>query len=79
MDVERCRNEILSELDNFSSTEEEEASVDRVVKPKKRARMLTPALQAFGRDLTDARKGEMDPVVGREKEIRRDTSIVPAD
>ena len=30
----------------------------------------TPALKAFGRDLTEiARKGEMDPVVGREKKF----------
>jgi ATP-dependent Clp protease ATP-binding subunit ClpA len=30
----------------------------------------TPALKAFGRDLTElARKGEMDPVIGRKNEI----------
>ena len=32
----------------------------------------TPALKAFGRDLTElARKGELDPVVGRKNEIMR--------
>ena len=32
----------------------------------------TPALKAFGRDLTEiARKGEMDPVIGRQNEIER--------
>jgi ATP-dependent Clp protease ATP-binding subunit ClpC len=32
----------------------------------------TPALKAFGRDLTEmARNGELDPVIGREKEIQR--------
>jgi ATP-dependent Clp protease ATP-binding subunit ClpC len=34
-------------------------------------------LKAFGRDLTEiAKKGEMDPVVGREKEIRRVTQVL---
>src|SRR5258705_199051 len=37
----------------------------------------TPALKAFGRDLTElARKGEMDPVVGRQKEISRVIQIL---
>src|SRR5207302_2768808 len=32
----------------------------------------TPALRAFGRDLTElARKGELDPVIGRRNEIER--------
>jgi ATP-dependent Clp protease ATP-binding subunit ClpC len=80
IDVERCRNEILSELDpNFSSSEESEASIagggsagDDKGKDQK-----TPALKAFGRDLTEiAKKGEMDPVVGREQEIRRVTQVL---
>ena len=34
-------------------------------------------MKAFGRDLTEiAKNGEMDPVVGREKEIRRVTQIL---
>jgi ATP-dependent Clp protease ATP-binding subunit ClpC len=37
----------------------------------------TPALKAFGRDLTElARKGEMDPVVGRKNEIMRVVQIL---
>ena len=37
----------------------------------------TPALKAFGRDLTElAKKGEMDPVVGRKNEIRRVIQIL---
>jgi ATP-dependent Clp protease ATP-binding subunit ClpC len=79
IDVERCRNEILSELDpNFSSSDESEPSVvgsgstqDKGKDPK------TPALKAFGRDLTEiAKKGEMDPVIGRENEIRRVTQVL---
>jgi ATP-dependent Clp protease ATP-binding subunit ClpC len=79
VDVERCRNEILSELDpNFSSTDEEEASVVGGGESEEKGKdVKTPALKAFGRDLTEiARKGEMDPVVGREKEIRRMTQVL---
>ena len=79
MDVDRCRNEILSELDpNFSSSEETEASVaGNLGTDEKGKDMKTPALKAFGRDLTEiAKKGEMDPVVGREKEIHRVTQVL---
>ncbi len=80
VDVERCRNEILSELDpNFSSNEdEEETSVVGGGETEEKGKdVKTPALKAFGRDLTEiARKGEMDPVVGREKEIRRVTQVL---
>jgi ATP-dependent Clp protease ATP-binding subunit ClpC len=79
VDVDRCRNEILSELDpNFSSSEETEASVAGNPGMEEKGKdMKTPALKAFGRDLTEiAKKGEMDPVVGREKEIRRVTQVL---
>ncbi len=37
----------------------------------------TPALKAFGRDLTDiAKKGELDPVIGRKNEIERVIQIL---
>ncbi|MBP5285864.1 MAG: ATP-dependent Clp protease ATP-binding subunit [Kiritimatiellae bacterium] len=37
----------------------------------------TPTVNAFGRDLTDlARQGKLDPVVGREKELRRVVQIL---
>lgn len=37
----------------------------------------TPALQAFGRDLTErARKGELDPVIGRQVEMERVIQIL---
>ena len=42
-----------------------------------RAKVKTPALDSFGRDLTElARKGELDPVVGRENEIERTMQIL---
>ena len=47
--------------------------------PKKAAkeRPRTPALNAFGRDLTElAKKGELDPVVGRKSELERVIQIL---
>src|SRR5256884_7867879 len=68
VDIERTRNEILKELDpNFTPPESDQESGE----PTKRD-VKTPALRAFGRDLTDlARKGELDPVIGRRNEIER--------
>jgi ATP-dependent Clp protease ATP-binding subunit ClpC len=41
------------------------------------AKAKTPALNAFGRDLTElARKGELDPVVGRKAELERVIQIL---
>src|SRR5205814_2059304 len=45
--------------------------------PEKKGEIKTPALKAFGRDLTEiARKGEMDPVIGRKNEIERVIQIL---
>ena len=44
---------------------------------EKKGEVKTPALKAFGRDLTEiARKGEMDPVIGRKNEIERVIQIL---
>ena len=84
VDVERCRNEILAELDpNFSPDAEPlsqggEAAPSNVGGPGEDKRdVKTPALKAFGRDLTEmARRNELDPVVGREQEIKRVIQIL---
>ncbi|MEP6822083.1 MAG: ATP-dependent Clp protease ATP-binding subunit, partial [Chthoniobacterales bacterium] len=71
VDIERTRNEILKELDpNFTPPESEEGSGEVTSGGKKDVK--TPALRAFGRDLTElAKKGELDPVIGRHNEIER--------
>src|SRR5438128_3279620 len=74
VDIERTRNEILKELDpNFAPPEGEQDSPQEAPQSgsgKKDGK--TPALRAFGRDLTElARKGDMDPVIGRHNEIER--------
>ena len=44
---------------------------------RKRRKSKTPALDHFGRDLTEmARRGRLDPIIGRENEIERVTQIL---
>ncbi|HUU46277.1 MAG TPA: ATP-dependent Clp protease ATP-binding subunit [Acidobacteriota bacterium] len=44
---------------------------------KKRKKSKTPALDHFGRDLTElARKGKLDPIIGRDDEIERVSQIL---
>jgi ATP-dependent Clp protease ATP-binding subunit ClpC len=71
VDIERTRNEILKELDpNFTPPESEQEGGEPSPGGKKDVK--TPALRAFGRDLTElAKKGELDPVIGRRNEIER--------
>ena len=88
IDLDRTRNEVLRELDpNFTPSEGEEgeegmegmegeeATAGGNGRSRKEAK--TPALKAFGRDLTEmARKGELDPVIGRSEEIERVIQIL---
>jgi ATP-dependent Clp protease ATP-binding subunit ClpC len=80
VDIERTRNEILKELDpNFTPPEAEQdvppeagGGGGGAPGPGGKKEVKTPALRAFGRDLTElAKKGEIDPVIGRESEIER--------
>ncbi len=79
-DIELTRQEILKELDpNFAAQEEPAAGepAEKPAGPEKKGEVKTPALKAFGRDLTEiARKGEMDPVIGRKNEIERVIQIL---
>ena len=76
VDLDKSRNEIMRELDpNFepgmepAGGGEEPGAAPRDNK--------TPALSAFGRDLTElAKKGELDPVIGRHKEVERVVQIL---
>src|SRR3954452_16365498 len=79
VDIEQTRQEILKELDpNFNSAEEAPAGEGGgSEKAEKKGEVKAPALKAFGRDLTEiARKGEMDPVIGRKNEIERVIQIL---
>ncbi len=72
IDIDLCRQEILHELDpNFEGDDGVTAGVEEESGGNKK-QVKTPALKAFGRDLTEiAKKGEMDPVIGRADEIER--------
>ncbi len=82
VDIEQTRQEILKELDpNFAASDEPQtggpADAAPEKAPEKKGEVKTPALKAFGRDLTEiARKGEMDPVIGRQSEIERVIQIL---
>ncbi|MEO6787419.1 MAG: ATP-dependent Clp protease ATP-binding subunit [Chthoniobacteraceae bacterium] len=78
VDIERTRNEILKELDpNFTPPEGEQDSPQEQPQSGSKKDGKTPALRAFGRDLTElARKGDMDPVIGRVNEIERVIQIL---
>src|ERR1022692_655447 len=85
VDIEQCRQEILKELDpNFAAQGGEElppgenpAEKQPAAAGEKKGEVKTPALKAFGRDLTEiARKGDMDPVIGRKNEIERVIQIL---
>jgi ATP-dependent Clp protease ATP-binding subunit ClpC len=88
VDIEQCRQEILKELDpNFAAqagAEEQPQPENPAEKQpaapaagEKKGEVKTPALKAFGRDLTEiARKGDMDPVIGRKSEIERVIQIL---
>jgi ATP-dependent Clp protease ATP-binding subunit ClpC len=80
VDIEQARQEILKELDpNYNPSEEQPQQPQPAEAPEKdkKSEVKTPALKAFGRDLTEiARKGEMDPVIGRQNEIERVIQIL---
>ncbi len=84
VDIELTRQEILKELDpNFAAQEEQSGIPQESAGEKppgageKKGDVKTPALKAFGRDLTEiAKKGEMDPVIGRQSEIERVIQIL---
>jgi ATP-dependent Clp protease ATP-binding subunit ClpC len=77
VDIEQTRLEILKELDPNFTPDESSIPAGADKEPTKKGEVKTPALKAFGRDLTEvARKGEMDPVIGRVSEIERVIQIL---
>ena len=85
VDIEEARQRVLKELDpNFAQQPGEEppsgetsTSSEKQPAGEKKGEVKTPALKAFGRDLTEiARKGDMDPVIGRKNEIERVIQIL---
>jgi ATP-dependent Clp protease ATP-binding subunit ClpC len=83
--IANCRQAILAALDpNFSGYDDDDDDDDEIeIKSKKNTKpgvdinVKTPALRAFGRDLTAiAREGKLDPIIGRDREIERMIQIL---
>ena len=80
-DEEGVAAQVLSMYDVDYKDAYEELKNIRGGKPsaygKKRKKSKTPALDHFGRDLTElARKGKIDPIIGRDNEIERVSQIL---
>ena len=79
VNVETTRTEVMKELDpNYEPDENTpvpEPQSGQKAQPGEKSK--TPALNAFGRDLTElARKGALDPMIGRESELERCIQIL---
>ncbi|MBN1556936.1 MAG: hypothetical protein JW951_02175, partial [Lentisphaerae bacterium] len=84
VDLDTARIEIMRELDpNFDADAEEDLENEEAEagsapgRKEPRGKPKTPALNTFGRDLTElARKDELDPVIGRKDELQRVIQIL---
>ncbi len=80
--LEDVREEVLEFLGASDGSQEEEAEAESAggggaAQPQANTKSKTPALDSFGRDLTElAREGKLDPVIGRENEIERVIQIL---
>jgi ATP-dependent Clp protease ATP-binding subunit ClpC len=71
--LEEVREEVLNLLGAGTENEEVATAGGQAAEgTRKGSRSKTPALDSFGRDLTEmAKSGKLDPVIGRENEIER--------
>ncbi|MDP6118245.1 MAG: ATP-dependent Clp protease ATP-binding subunit [Planctomycetota bacterium] len=75
MKLEDVREEVLSFL--HAEFQQPESQGGGEGGNRKKSKSDTPALDSFGRDLTElAKESKLDPVIGREKEIERLTQIL---
>src|ERR1700743_108034 len=71
--LEEVREEVLNLLGAGVESEEPQQQE----KTSQKGKSKTPALDSFGRDLTElAREGQLDPVIGRKNEIERVIQIL---
>ena len=75
--LEEVREEVLNLLGAGVDPEEATAGGGSESSGKSKGKSKTPALDSFGRDLTElARDGSLDPVIGRANEIERLVQIL---
>ncbi|MCM8541226.1 MAG: ATP-dependent Clp protease ATP-binding subunit [Lentisphaeraceae bacterium] len=77
VDADSIRKEVLKALDpNYIPADAKTATPSKTEEATPRSNDM-PALRSYGRDLTEmARKKELDPVIGRSKEIERIIQIL---
>src|SRR5579871_21192 len=76
MKLEDVREEVLNLLGHNMETGSE-GERERGERTAGKSKSKTPALDSFGRDLTElARQGKLDPVIGRQNEIERVIQIL---
>jgi len=74
--LEEVREEVLNLL-GAGAEPEEPAATAQAAEPVKAGKSKTPALDSFGRDLTElAREGKIDPCIGRQAEIERVITVL---
>lgn len=77
VDLEKTRIEVMKELDPNFDPEQEAVTAATGEDSAAPRDNKTPALSAFGRDLTEmAAKSELDPVIGRASEVERVIQIL---
>jgi ATP-dependent Clp protease ATP-binding subunit ClpC len=86
VDLDDARQEVMRELDPDFEPEDDEGedgelveakSAEKKKKTKAKEKTKTPALDAFGRDLTElAVADKLDPVIGRQEELERVIQIL---
>jgi len=85
VDLQTTRNEVLAEIDpNFTADDgdddfdfDDDDDMEMEGDEGADGKTKTPALKAFGRDLTKlAQNGDLDPVIGRSSEIERVIQIL---
>src|SRR3982750_646591 len=79
--LEEVREEVLNLLghgiEGGEATERSGGERGGAAERGKTSKSKTPALDSFGRDLTElARQGKLDPVIGREREIERAIQVL---
>src|SRR5262249_11667967 len=75
--LEDAREEVLNLWGHNMPNESEGGGGGGGTERQSRRRSKTPALDSFGRDLTEqARQGKLDPVIGRQNEIERVVQIL---
>jgi ATP-dependent Clp protease ATP-binding subunit ClpC len=74
--LDEVREEVLNLL-GAGAEPEEPAATAQAAEPVKAGKSKTPALDSFGRDLTElAREGKIDPCIGRQAEIERVITVL---